>query len=552
MAYVEKVPSPGGAYYRGRYKDEDGRYVSVRDEHNNVIRWPLNKKRECKKAAEDAESDVRNNRAPAPGPEPEEGMTAGQWAPVWYAGLNLSPGTMSNYKRSLETRILPRFQDEPLASILPPHVDAWEKAMIAGGLQADTAAGHRTVLHHMLGDAVPHLIQANPATKVRGRGRRTGRMKEKAARARSRRRAGQGILTPLQALLAAERAAIITGRDDEFVAVVTLAWTGLRLGELAGWQVPYFLMTVLQVEWQLTEVDGHFVQSPPKDDSYRDVDLPRFLTELISAHIARTRPAPCDCHGDVHVFRGNGRRRNTGRATLSAVCREARVTHQTVGLVIAGDQAVKPETAQRVREAVARLGYEPGPHPEDAAWHWRRGAFETMLAEAITGQSPARKVNGRELPRRPVPLAGEWPMVARVKGRNGAGRSDASWAPLALGKANPHWLRHSHKTRMTMHRIPEVLSEERLGHELPGLVGVYTHPTDEMRAELTGLLQADWEAALDERLAMSPRSPVPVLEGLLRARAQVAARILPRNSPVNASGVLPMTGRRPRRAGAGG
>ena len=143
-------------------------------------------------------------------------------------------------------------------------------------------------------------------------------------------------------------------------------------------------------------------------------------------------------------------------------------------------------------------------------------------------------------------------MVARVRGRNGAGRSDASWAPLALGKANPHWLRHSHKTRMTTHRIPEVLSEERLGHELPGLVGVYTHPTDEMRAELTGLLQSDWEAALDERLAMSPRSPVPVLEGLLRARAQVAARILPRNSPADGPGVLPRAGRRARRASAGG
>jgi hypothetical protein len=39
---------------------------------------------------------------------------------------------------------------------------------------------------------------------------------------------------PLQALLIAERAALLSGRDEEFVEVITLHYTGMRWGEIVG------------------------------------------------------------------------------------------------------------------------------------------------------------------------------------------------------------------------------------------------------------------------------------------------------------------------------
>ena len=60
MAYAEKVPSPSGAYWRGRYKDPDGRYLSVRGDRGTVTRFGTRK--EAAQAAGDAESDVRKGR----------------------------------------------------------------------------------------------------------------------------------------------------------------------------------------------------------------------------------------------------------------------------------------------------------------------------------------------------------------------------------------------------------------------------------------------------------------------------------------------------------
>jgi hypothetical protein len=43
----------------------------------------------------------------------------------------------------------------------------------------------------------------------------------------------------LQALLLAERAALLSGRDEEFTMLVTVAYTGLRWGEVIGLERDY-------------------------------------------------------------------------------------------------------------------------------------------------------------------------------------------------------------------------------------------------------------------------------------------------------------------------
>jgi hypothetical protein len=58
-----------------------------------------------------------------------------------------------------------------------------------------------------------------------------------------------------------------------------------------------------------------------------------------------------------------------------------------------------------------------------------------------------------------------------------------------------------------------------MGHEVPGMRGVYSHVSDAMRAELTTALQERWTFSLRERARLAPRSIVAVLDGLLAEQA---------------------------------
>ena len=90
----------------------------------------------------------------------------------------------------------------------------------------------------------------------------------------------------------------------------------------------------------------------------------------------------------------------------------------------------------------------------------------------------------------------------------------ACWLPVKDG-LTPHGLRHSHKTWMAEDGIPEILAEQRLGHDVPGMRGLYAHVSPRMREDLIAALQARWENSLRERASIDPRSPVLLLDNLL-------------------------------------
>ncbi|MGI5196526.1 hypothetical protein ACQEVY_23240 [Streptomyces sp. CA-288835] len=70
---------------------------------------------------------------------------------------------------------------------------------------------------------------------------------------------------------------------------------------------------------------------------------------------------------------------------------------------------------------------------------------------------------------------------------------------------------------------PKVLMDERMGHIDGSLSARYAHVTDNMRHQLMVALTDEWEAALDARLGMCPRSSVAVLDALVVARAAESA-----------------------------
>lgn len=75
-------------------------------------------------------------------------------------------------------------------------------------------------------------------------------------------------------------------------------------------------------------------------------------------------------------------------------------------------------------------------------------------------------------------------------------------------------------------QIADVLKSERLGHEEPGMRGVYGHVSPAMREELKTALQARWEDSLRHRAKLAPASTVPMLRRLLaeQSRSSNSAR----------------------------
>lgn len=221
--------------------------------------------------------------------------------------------TIDNRDYMIRRFIRPAWGDSALNELSTEEITKWENAMPAReGISPRTARAARTLLGTILGDAAtnkPSLIPYNPALRPRNRGRRTGRRLQRGPQ--------HAWASPLQVLLLAERAALLSGRDEDFTMIVTIGYTGLRWGEAIGLERDLIHPGEIHVEWQARELNGKFHRIPPKDDSYRSprweprlpVDLPAFLARMIARQIQDHQHEPCSCvsqHGGsgLYVFLG--------------------------------------------------------------------------------------------------------------------------------------------------------------------------------------------------------------------------------------------------------
>ncbi|HLK78284.1 MAG TPA: LacI family DNA-binding transcriptional regulator [Streptosporangiaceae bacterium] len=543
MGYAEKRGRGDGAYWRGRYKLPDSttekrRYGTVCNPDGTPKRFT--RKLDAVRAAntEETEQAAARRRAAEEQAERAAGrVTFAGWAQQWLSGQDLDDDTIGTYRSIIEHHLIGPSGDPPpgrrqfgdlhLDEITRKHISDWEAAQREAGYRPKTILNRRNLLSEILADAADDptvTLGVNPAQRRRGRGRKAVPVpapeldEDEDDDDEDDDETGTVITSPLGAVLIAERCSLLSGRDDEFVAVILDFYCGLRWGELTGLEARYAQPGRIRVRWQLRERNGRWYRKLPKFGKRRDVDTPLFLDRLIAGHVARTDPRPCPCHGRTYLFTGLGQARGTRRAvTVADVARDAGVSQGTASTALNHPERVAPATLEKVAAATARTGYTRDVPASQRSPHWYRSGFgQWVWVPAVSGWYPERS----PMPRRPVPVgAGPWPGIP-LRGRGNSARADACWAPLAEGMT-PHGNRHSHKSLMAELRTPEVLSHERFGHKMEGIAGVYSHPTRPMRDELMAALAVCWERSLDARLALCPDSPVPVLDALLKERAAV-------------------------------
>ena len=298
----------------------------------------------------------------------------------------------------------------------------------------------------------------------------------------------------------------------------------MRWGEAIGLERDLLLPTLINVEWQLREVSGRFHRLPPKDDSYRStnvepltpVDIPPFLIELLTAQAGKHARQRCTCAAEHdgsgrYVFLGpdGGHHRNSNyaRRIFRPACdgRHPPANGSPGKLVIADATAWPGTPAAAWPPAVPGKPFAP---PSG------RGT-QRLTSTADTGRCPScghavrLRLDGRTVAHNNEP--GHCP---------GSGEQPADDTPLACwlpvkDGLTPHGLRHGHKTWSSEDGIPEILAEQRLGHQVPGMRGLYAHASQQMREKLTAALQARWDESLRQRAAIDPHSPVPLLDNML-------------------------------------
>jgi integrase len=204
--------------------------------------------------------------------DPEAGrVSLGEYAARWINERpGLAPRTVVLYEGLLRLHIRPCLGGVALADVTPARVRSWRKQLLDGGTGPVTVAKAYRLLKAVLGTAVDdELIRRNPC---RIKGASTERSPERPT------------VTVEQVY------AIAQAMRPWFKALVLLAaFTGLRWGELIALRRRHLELdgdSVVKVRGSVGEVDGKFVEGPPKSAAgRRDVAIPEAIVPELRAHL---------------------------------------------------------------------------------------------------------------------------------------------------------------------------------------------------------------------------------------------------------------------------
>lgn len=230
--------------------------------------------------------------------DPRKGtVTVAELAELWLESIDLRATSMRDYRSRLNAHILPRWGETEIGAITGMAVRAWKKDLRKQGLSQGHVDNIAMVLSMMLDDAAAErMITANPIQRKSRRGKFQSKRKKAEAE--------RPWATDRQVLAIADNARTIRGLMG-YAIVMTIAYTGMRIGEIAALRIEdCHLLTKrheqwLDVQWQMQYEDGVYTRIECKYDSGRRLVIPPFLADILAEVIASHDNRPT----------GRGRRR---------------------------------------------------------------------------------------------------------------------------------------------------------------------------------------------------------------------------------------------------
>ena len=258
MTEIQKRIRGGKTTWRARHYDPDGRRVSktfIRKE--DARRWLV---------------EVENAKNTGAYIDPARArVTVGAFVDCWMGTQShLKPSTRARYAGIITKHIKPRWENVPLAKVRHTDVAEWVHSI-------KLAPGSVVYIHRVLSLVLELAVRdgrlsRNPAAGVRlprvAHAERSFLSREEVFRL-----ADAAAEYPLPELGAQYRA-----------LVLTLAFCGLRWGEVAGLKVGRLdlLRRRVTVAETLSEVGGHLVWGTPKNHAARSVPIPGFLVDVLA------------------------------------------------------------------------------------------------------------------------------------------------------------------------------------------------------------------------------------------------------------------------------
>ena len=263
MTSISKIAASGR--WRARYRDDSGtQHAQHFARKVDAQRW-LN---------EVTASVVRGEYV-----DPGAGkVTVAAYAVTWQAVQVSSPGTARIVDNAVRVHLIPAMGTKPIASVLPSTIQGFVKTLEAKGLAAGTIRNVHDVAWRIF-DAAVHdrIISRSPFVKIKLPPLKTNEV----------------VVPTIE-----EVVALADAVDDRWRAViVTLAGSGLRIGELLGLQVRDvdFLRRTIRVERQRAQ-DGRLTE-PKSPSSVRTVPVGQVVINELAAHLAR-HPSTTDLFRD--------------------------------------------------------------------------------------------------------------------------------------------------------------------------------------------------------------------------------------------------------------
>ncbi|MBA2639918.1 MAG: site-specific integrase, partial [Nocardioidaceae bacterium] len=257
MASVEKRVRSSRTAWVARWRDPSGRTLT-----RSFVK---------RSEADDYLDGIRHSLRSGAYVDPYAGrITVGEWSQRWLAAQgHLKTSTRARYEGIVNRQVAPRWERVPLTAVRHADVAGWVAEL---ALAPATVRYVHRVFSLLLDLAVRDgRLASNPANGVR-----LPRVEP----------AEKRFLTHQQVRDLADAA------GPHATAILTLAYCGLRWGELAALRVSRLdlMRRRLTVAEAVTEVRGHLTWGTPKSHQYRSVPVPRFLLDDLAALVAGRAP----------------------------------------------------------------------------------------------------------------------------------------------------------------------------------------------------------------------------------------------------------------------